>query len=71
MKLIVIHKNPRLNPGKYVGTEWYLVDGVFLKGPEPIMVSDDLLDVRDEVPLHMLRVERSIYDDPTMCELWL
>lgn len=62
----VIYENPKDVPNKFVARKW--LNDI----PQKIMyIADSLDEIRKRIPEGLVRMSRSIEDDPIIVEIWL
>lgn len=66
MPIIVIYKNPKDYPDKYIGRLW---DGE--KPTNCIAKADNLKDLREKIPNIFVMLSAFANDDPTIVETWI
>jgi hypothetical protein len=67
MTLHVVYRNPRDYPGMFVLRIW---TGMVPEA-EPVIVSDDLEEVRRMIPIEFSNIGRFDQDDPAIYEVWI
>lgn len=62
----VVYDSPQEYPSKFVARRWI--------GPEPtneVLVADDLISVREMLPLGLFPFSRNLQDNPAIVETWI
>ena len=67
MELYCVYENPSDYLGKYVVRKWFNNQPKLI----PEALGDDLEKVRQVIPKHFIKLDRSPDDDPVILETWI
>lgn len=69
--IFTVYDNPDDYPGEYVVRRSFVGPSMAVQDVEPLLVSDDLAEVRAAIPAGCIRLERDPFDPPAIMEVWL